>query len=66
MGYSQVLYNRIIIAAFMFNSIDEQFIIEVQTIHGQQVVRLIWQRHKLEILPSKLHIMALYLECKFG
>jgi hypothetical protein len=50
----------------MFNSIDEQFIIEVQTIHGQQVVRLIWQRHKLEILPSKLHIMALYLECKFG
>jgi hypothetical protein len=50
----------------MFNSIDEQFVIEIQTIHGQQLVRLIQQRHKLEILPLKLHIMALYLECKFG
>lgn len=50
----------------MFNSINEQFISKIQTIHDQQVVRLIRQRHKLEILPSKLHIMALYLECKFG
>ncbi len=61
-----MLYNRIIIVAFMFNSIDEEFISKIQTIHDQQVVRLIWQRHKLEILPSKLHIMALYLKCKFG
>jgi hypothetical protein len=50
----------------MFNSIDKQFITKIQTIHDQQVVSKIRQRHKLEILPSKLHIMALYLECKFG
>ncbi len=61
-----MLYNRIIIVAFMFNSIDKQFITKIQTIHDQQVVSKIRQRHKLEILPSKLHIMALYLECKFG
>ncbi len=61
-----MLYNKTMIATFMFDSIDEQIIIKISTIHDQQVVRLIWQRHILEILPSKLHIVVLYLECKFG